>query len=100
MRRLVSEVLAGRRSVREVLRSKEFNDAGVKRLANAEKGIERLTDEQRAELFDPDRERTPADVLDTLRDRYLKAGSPVQDGGKPAVEEDEDFSQRTVLKYE
>jgi hypothetical protein len=55
MHRLVSEVLAGRRNVRDVLRSEEFNDAGTKRLANAEKGIAQLTDEQRAELFDPDR---------------------------------------------
>ncbi len=99
MHRLVSQVLSGRRSVREVLRSKEFNDVGGKRFANVEKGIAQLTDEQRTELFDPDRQRTPAEVLDALRDRYAHPESPAQDGpSRTPAEQQDDFSQSSIYE--
>jgi hypothetical protein len=95
MHRLVSEVLAGRRNVREVLRSKEFNDVGSKRLARVEQGIAQLTDEQRAELFDPDRERTPAEALDALRDRHASLPG---NGSAATGDDDADFSESSIYE--
>lgn len=61
VRRLVVDVLAGRRGVRDVLRSAEFTRVCRRRLANVERALAALTDEQRAALFDPGREGEDAD---------------------------------------
>jgi hypothetical protein len=96
--RLVSQVLSGQRSVREVFRTKEFNDVALKRFANVEKGIAQLTDEQRAELWNPDRPRTPDDTVDALRDAYDISPPAAQVPSRPEKSvriEDEDFSQKS-----
>ena len=67
MRRLVADVLAGRRSVREVLQTKEFNEAGQANLSKIEQGLDQLTDEERTEVFDASRPPTPSWKLDALR---------------------------------
>ena len=95
--RLVSEVLSGKRSVREVFKTKEFNDASLKHFANVEKGIAQLTEEQRAELWNPDRPRTPDETVDALRDAYdvSPPAAELPRPEKPVRIEDEDFSQKT-----
>jgi len=65
--RMVGDVLAGRRSVREVFQTKEFNEALGANLGKIEEGIDQLTEEERAEVFDPARPRTPQAKLDALR---------------------------------
>jgi transcription elongation GreA/GreB family factor len=60
-RRLVVDVLAGRRDVRDVLRSAEFTRVCRRRLANVERALAELTDEQRAALLGPDHRREDAD---------------------------------------
>jgi hypothetical protein len=98
--KLVSEVLAGRRSVRQVFRTKEFNDAGMRGMTNIEKGIAQLTDEQRAELWDPTRPRTPDETVDALRDAYDVSPPAVEVPSSPEKSvrvEDEDFSQKSFL---
>jgi hypothetical protein len=115
IRRLVSDVLAGRRSVREVLQTKEFNDAAEANLAKIEQGLDQLTDEERAEVFDQSRPPTPSWKLDAMRgysagDEDTGLGFDNQDAA-PAMpeapeapvpprrarprgdDEDEDFSQ-------
>jgi hypothetical protein len=87
--RMVSEVLAGRRNVREVFQTKEFNDALGANLDKIEEGISELTDEERAEVFDPDRPRTPQAKLDALRGDpgEIPAGTPDGDDedGEPVL---------------
>jgi hypothetical protein len=68
LRGLISEVLAGRRDVREVFRTKEFTDILRTRLDRIEAGIAQLTDEERAIVFDRTRTPTPQATLDALRD--------------------------------
>jgi hypothetical protein len=68
LRALISEVLAGRRDVREVFRTKEFTDSLRTRLDRIEAGIAQLTDEERATVFDRTRAPTPQATLDALRD--------------------------------
>jgi hypothetical protein len=94
---LVSEVLSGKRSVREVFKTKEFNDVALTRFANVEKGMAQLTDEQQAELWDPTRPRTPDETIDALRDAYDVSPPAVEvppSPEKPVRLEDEDFSQK------
>ncbi|HWC83419.1 MAG TPA: hypothetical protein VG756_25975, partial [Pseudonocardiaceae bacterium] len=106
VRRLVAEVLAGRRNVREVFASREFNEVGLRHVANVERGLAQLTEEQRAELFNPDRPPTPEDKLDALRDGVsISEGTPVAPpSGVPAPErrvvdeDDEDFSAQTYTE--
>jgi DNA primase large subunit len=91
--------LAGRRSFRAVVRTKEFNEVGMRSVANLEKGIARLTDEQRAELWNSALSRNldratdmPQDSVDDVaaieRPRRPKKRTPIDD-------ENEDFSQNT-----
>lgn len=61
VRRLVVEVLAGRRDVRDVLRSAEFGRVCRRRLANVERALATLTGEQRATLFGTRDESDEAD---------------------------------------
>jgi hypothetical protein len=100
--RLVSQVLSGQRSVRDVFRTKEFNDVALKRFANVEKGIAQLTDEQRTELWNPDRSRTPNQTIDALRDAYDVSPAVVEEPAKrkkPVRTDDgEDFSQNTYAE--
>jgi hypothetical protein len=79
----VSEVLVGRRNVREVFRTKEFNETGLRHITNIEQGLAQLTDEQRAELFDPARPRTPDEKLAAMRDAYDVVPPAIE---TPAVE--------------
>jgi hypothetical protein len=65
--RLVNDVLAGRRNVREVLRTKEFTDALGANLRKIEAGLDQLTNEERAEVWDRKRPRTSQVKLDFLR---------------------------------
>jgi len=64
---MVSDVLAGRRSVRDVFQTREFNEALGTNLGKIEEGIDQLTEEERAEVFDPARPRTSQAKLDALR---------------------------------
>ena len=50
IRQMVASVLAGHRNIRDVLQTSEFNQTGMRHLENIERGLSRLTDEQRAEL--------------------------------------------------
>ena len=78
IRKLVSEVLAGQRDVREVFATREYRQAVTRNIARIEAGIAALTDEERARVFDPDRPRTAAAKLDSMRDRAV-AGRPPLD---------------------
>jgi hypothetical protein len=110
IRSMVTEVLAGRRNVREVFASREFNEAGLRHLANVEHGIAQLSDEQRVELFNPNRPCTPDDKLAAMRDDGIPAPAeqttvPSGDGAvsrrpRPAAvdEDDEDFSQKSYTE--
>jgi hypothetical protein len=116
IRRLVSDVLAGRRSVREVLQTKEFTEAAEANFAKVEQGLDQLTDEERAEVFDQSRPSTPSWKLDAMSgysagDEDIGLGFDNQDAGPTVPEvpesssvpprrvrprgddEDEDFSQ-------
>jgi hypothetical protein len=90
IRRLVSEVLAGRRTVREVFRTPEFAAAVSGRLDKIEQGLAQLTDEERARVFDPARPRTAQSALDAMRD--------VHDPGGPLLAPERDNENRTLLK--
>jgi hypothetical protein len=93
IRTLVADVLAGRRNVRDVLRAKEFNDTGLRHVANIEKSLARLSGEQRADLFSPNRPRTPDETLTELRDTYDAAAvlpDVPEPTGQPAPIDDED----------
>ncbi|HKN97837.1 MAG TPA: hypothetical protein VJX10_12020 [Pseudonocardiaceae bacterium] len=83
IRRLVADVLGGRQDVRAVVRSRAFNEVGSRRVANVERAISRLSDEQRASLFDPERPPTPEARLAALN---------------PPKPDDDDFSQYSVLE--
>ena len=96
--KLVSEVLAGRRSFRDVVRTKEFNEVGMRSVSSLEKGIAHLTNEQRAALLDPNQPRTPDETVDALRDAYdvsPPAAEAPSRPEKPVRIEDEDFSQKS-----
>jgi hypothetical protein len=80
LRRLVSDVLSGRRDVREVFRTKEFNDVLGARLERIERGIAQLTDEERAAVFDRSRPLTPQSTLDAMRDGDSAAPSSSEPG--------------------
>jgi len=111
VRSLVAGVLAGRRNVREVFQAREFNEVGLRRLANIEEGIARLNDEQRAELFNPNRPHTPTGKLAAMRDAALPPEQPPTPPTPPAVVappkrprparadgDDEDFSQESYTE--
>jgi hypothetical protein len=80
IRSMVTDVLAGRRDVREVFHTKEFSDAVSDGIGKIEAGIEALTDEEREWVFDRSRPRTPQSTLDQLRDDAAPAPPPA--GGK------------------
>jgi hypothetical protein len=102
MRTLVADVLAGRRNVRDVLRAKEFNDTGLRHVANIEKGLARLSEEQRADLFGPNRPGTPDEKLTELRDSYdVAAVAPdvPQPTGQPApIDNEDDDPDRLIFE--
>jgi hypothetical protein len=101
MRTLVVDVLAGRRNVRDVLHAKEFNDTGLRHVANIEKGLARLSEEQRADLFSPNRPGTPDEKLIELRDTYdVAAVAPdnPQPTGQPAPIDDEEDPDRLIFE--
>lgn len=56
--------------VREVFRTQQFEETLANRLGNIETGLARLTDEQRAQVFDQDRPRTPEATLESLHAKY------------------------------
>jgi hypothetical protein len=70
IRRLVNDVLSGRRNVREVFRTKEFTDKLSANLGKIEAGLDALTDDERAAVWDRDRDRTPQAALNALRDGH------------------------------
>lgn len=99
VRKLVSEVLAGRRDVREVFASKEFRQTVSTNIARIEAGIEALTDEERARVLDPDRPRTPAAKIDSMVDPAVAGPpppepTPAADGDDSSNEERETFMVR------
>ena len=79
IRSMVTDVLAGRRNVREVFRTKEFNDAVSGGIDKIEAGIEALTDEEREWVFDRNRPPTPQSTLDKLRDEAAPPPPPTPD---------------------
>jgi hypothetical protein len=83
IRKLVSNVLAGRRNVREVFRTPEFLATAGTHLGNVEQGLAQLTDEERAHVFDQTRPRTPQSTLDTMRDAEDPGGPLTREGGDP-----------------
>ena len=85
VRRMVAEVLAGRRPVGDVLRSEAFTSVGRRHFENLQAGIAAMTPEQRAEAFDIDRPRTPQRDLVGLRDADDTSGWVPED-----VEPEED----------
>lgn len=70
IRKMVAEVLAGKRDVREIFRTPEFTAVLGRRLGNLEAGIAALSEKDRAMVFDQTRPRTPAKTLDALRDAH------------------------------
>lgn len=100
VRKLVSEVLKGRRNYREVFRTKEFDELAGGRLANLEEGLAQLTDEERAEVWNLDREPTSDDVLTSLMDGSTPEATeqPSDPGASSAQDDEEDFSQRRYLQ--
>jgi hypothetical protein len=100
---LVSEVLAGRRSFRDVVRTKEFNQVGMRAVTNLEKGIARLTDEQRAELWNSALSRDAHQGQGAQRDSEDDRPAAAQPPTRPKVrreidDEDQDFSQSTYAE--
>jgi hypothetical protein len=87
--RMVNEVLAGRRNVREVFRTPQFTEVTDRNLGRIEEGLGRLTPEQREELFERMRDRDLPPEADernrTLRDADLPR-SPLN--GRGEVEAD------------
>lgn len=76
IRSMVTDVLAGRRDVREVFRTKEFHNAVSGGIGKIEAGLDALTDEERDWVFDRSRPRTPQSTLDNLRDEAAPAPPP------------------------
>jgi hypothetical protein len=70
IQRLVNDVLSGRRNVREVFRTQEFTDTLSANLSKIETGLDALTDEERAAVWDRDRDQTPQTALNALRDGH------------------------------
>ena len=107
VRSLVAGVLAGRRNVREVFATREFNEVGLRHVASIERGIAQLTDEQRAELFNPNRPRTPEDKLAAMRDgvpapaeqpSVSPAAIAAPKRRRPVEDDGEDFSQESYTE--
>lgn len=101
--KLVSEVLAGRRSFRDVIRTKEFNQVGMRAVTNLEKGIARLTDEQRAEMWNSALSRSTERPQGNLRtpdeDRPPVVKPPTRLTVRRDIDEEEqDFSQNTYAE--
>ncbi|HET6504289.1 MAG TPA: hypothetical protein VFG87_26360 [Amycolatopsis sp.] len=94
IRRLVSEVLAGHRDVRDVFRTPEFRQIVSSRLANVQTGLAQLTDEQRAEVWNQDRPRTAPEALESLQTPY---DPPTTSGPTNETKhwDEEDFSQNS-----
>lgn len=90
IRRLVSNVLAGRRNVREIFRTPEFLAAAGTHLDKIEEGLANLTDEERAQVWDQTRARTDQSTLNAMRDAH--------DPGGPLLPPEKDNDDRTYLK--
>lgn len=83
-------------------------DVAARRVANLEAGITRLSDEQRAELFNPDRPYTPEAGLAAMRDgthcwRTTRRTACRRRGTQAVAagaldEDDEDFSQESYTE--
>jgi hypothetical protein len=97
IRRLVSEVLAGRRNVREVFRTPEFAAAVSGRLDKIEQGLAQLTDEERARVFDPARPRTAQSTLDAMRDAHDPGGPLLTPEGDGEGNENRTFLKRNQI---
>lgn len=93
LRRLVVDVLGGRREVREVFATPEWRMAVSKNIARVERGIAALTDEQREQVFDPNRPRTPTGKLDAMRDKAV-AGRPPLDAEPATADQATDGEER------
>ncbi|MDT7727573.1 MAG: hypothetical protein QOI21_4149 [Actinomycetota bacterium] len=90
IQRLVSDVLSGRRNVREVFRTKEFTESLSANLGKIETGLDALTDEERAAVWDRDRAETPQAALNALRDGHEPATT--QPEPEPDFEDDRETS--------
>jgi len=97
IRRLVSDVLAGRRNVREVFRTPEFAAAVSGRLDKIEQGLAQLTDEERARVFDPARPRTAQSTLDAMRDAHDPGGPLLTPEGDGEGNENRTFLKRNPI---
>jgi hypothetical protein len=96
IRAMVSDVLAGRGDVRDVFRTPEFNECAARGLNRIEAGIDQLTDEQRAEVFDINRPRTQDEKIAAMRDAHDIA--PPATARSASDDDDEDFSQRSIYR--
>jgi hypothetical protein len=74
IRKLVSNILAGRRNVREIFRTPEFAEAAGTHLDRIEEGLSNLTDEERARVWDQTRARTDQSTLTAMRDAHDPGG--------------------------
>ena len=79
--RMVNEVLAGHRNVREVFRTRQFQEVGSRNLDNLERGLDRLPPGELQRMLGEAGERAESDAeaddrLHGLRDRDLPR-SPV-----------------------
>ena len=79
LRAVVTRVLAGRENVRRALTHPSLAAMAARNLDNLERGLERLTDEERDDVMSRvGTERTPDDVLDEMREP-----TPTSDGRRP-----------------
>jgi hypothetical protein len=93
--RMVNEVLAGHRNVREVFRTRQFQEVGSRNLDNLEQGLDRLPAGERERMLVEAGERAEAVAereerdarLHALRDRDLPS-SPVGPTGDVGPDED------------
>jgi hypothetical protein len=90
IRKLVSNVLAGRRNVREIFRTPEFIEAAGTHLGKIEEGLSNLTDEERAQVWDQTRARTDQSTLTAMRDAH--------DPGGPLLPHQDDETAQPILK--
>jgi hypothetical protein len=99
IRKLVSNVLAGRRNVREVFRTPEFRAGAGTHLDKIEQGLSQLSDEERARAFDQTRSTTPQSTLDALRDAHDPGGPLLPPEPKTGSNEQRTYLNRAQADY-
>lgn len=97
LRKLIADVLRGRKNVRTVFRTPEFNELAGRRLANIEAGLNQLSAEDREKVWNQPESYTDPESLDALRG--IQDLNPVETQEKSGYGEDgEDMSYRTYLR--